>query len=300
MAQDVDAQDTELGFWEILHLLWAKRLWLIAAVVVCTLLMAALAFNMTPVYRSSSVLVPASVERDPSLVGISKMGQLGGLASLAGINLGSSDMETEEALAILRSRQFTEAFITQHNLMPKLFAKRWDAAAGGWKPGKKPPTLVKGYEYFDRRVRTIGRDKKTGLVTLKIEWKDPDEAATWATALVEQLNRETRNRALAKSDAALGYLRAELNNTTITEVREAINRLIEAQVKQRMLASVSNEYAFRTVDKALPADRDDPVRPRKFVMIAAGPFVGFFLGLIGVLVATSIGRQLRRSRSASA
>lgn len=299
-AQDVDADTAEIAFWDVLHLLWDKKLWLVAAAILGTILLATLAFTMTPVYRSSTVLVPASIERDPSLVGAGKLGQLGGLASLAGINLGSSDMETEEALAILRSRQFTEAFIVKHDLMPKLFAKRWDAAAKDWKPGKKPPTLLKGYEYFDKRIRTIGRDKKTGLATLRIEWRDPDEAALWANALVEQLNYETRTRALAKADASLGYLRAELTQTTITEVRDAINRLVEAQVKQRMLANVSNEYAFRVVDKALPADRDDPVRPRKLLMIAAGPFAGLFLGLIGVLVAASISRHLSRSRGAPA
>jgi uncharacterized protein involved in exopolysaccharide biosynthesis len=221
---------------------------------------------------------------------------LGGLASLAGISLKSGDIETEQALAILRSRQFTEAFISEHALMPKLFAKQWDATAGTWKTGRKPPTPAKAYEYFDRRVRSIVQDKKTGLVRLQIEWRDPEEAALWANSLVERLNRETRTRAIEKADASLGYLREELKGTSISEVRDAINRLVEAQIKQRMLANVTSEYAFRIVDRALPADRDDPIWPKKLLLIAGGPVLGGFLALIGVLLVASVSRQQIRSR----
>ena len=52
-----------------------------------------------------------------------------------------------------------------------------------------------------------------------------------------------------------------------------------------MLANVTEQYSLRVVDKALPADEDDPVKPKKLLMIVLGPFLGGFLGVLWVLIA---------------
>lgn len=267
--------------------LWAGRWWIIASVVFFTGALTTLAFIMTPKYRATTVLISTAQEHSNlgnALGGA--MGSLGGLASLAGITLGGGNQETEESLAVLRSQQFTEAFIQDMSLMPKLFAKRWDANAGKWKSGGEPPTIAQAFGYFDSSIRTISQDKKTSLVTVQIEWKNRVEAAEWANSLVQRLNAEMRARAIAKTDASLGFLEKELNTTTVVTTREAINRLIEGQIKQRMLANVTREYAFRVVDKALVPDLGDTVKPKKFIMIAAAPFVGAVVGVAGVLLMT--------------
>ncbi len=267
--------------------LWAGRWWILASVLWFTFLLTTAAFIMTPKYQVSTVLVPAGPEHS-GLGGAlgGAIGSLGGLASLAGITVGSGNSETEESLAVLRSQQFTEAFIQDMHLMPRLFAKRWNASTGNWKPGGPPPTVAQAFKYFDSGIRTISQDKKTGLVTVQIEWKNRQEAAEWANILVQRLNEEMRARAIAKTDASLGFLEKELNATSVVPTREAINRLIEVQIKQRMLANVTREYAFRVVDRALPPDDGDTVKPKKLIMIIAGPFVGAIFGVIGVLVVT--------------
>jgi uncharacterized protein involved in exopolysaccharide biosynthesis len=191
----------------------------------------------------------------------------------------------------LRSRQFTERFISDHNLLPKLFAKKWDAANNKWKvTEKEQPTLAKANAYFTKNIRTVAQDKKTGLVTLQIDWRDRNEAAAWANELVQRLNSDMRIRAIAKTDASVGYLEKELKTTSLIGTPEAINRLIESQVKQRMLASVSQEYSFRVVDKAMAVDEDDPIKPKKLLLLIAGPFFGSFLGILLVLVTGALQR----------
>jgi len=268
-----------------LRQLWVKRWWIAASALVFMCLFGTAAFLIAPRYRASAVMISAGTERQGlsgSLAG--SLGSLGGLASLAGINLGGNGGETEEALAVLRSRQFTDAFIRDKQLMPKLFARIWDARTQSWKPGRKPPTIAKAAKYFDKSIRAILQDKKTGLVTLQIDWKDPGEAAAWANEMVQRLNAEMRARARAKTDASVGYLEKELNTTTVVSTREAINRLIEVQIRQRMLANVTAEFAFRVVDPALPADKDDPVWPQKPLWIVAGAAVGISVAVFGVLL----------------
>jgi uncharacterized protein involved in exopolysaccharide biosynthesis len=277
-AEEDDLIDLRL----LLARVMARRWWVAAAFVLFTGAFAAYAFLATPIYRASTILVPANENRAAGGLGAA-LGGLGGLASLAGLDLNSSGLETEEALAVLKSRQFTEDFIRQEGLMPKLFHSEWDAARKTW-TSRKPPTLAKGFKYFDKKVRSVSSDKKTGLITLQIDWRDREEAAAWANELVSRLNAEMRSRAIVKANAAVGYLEKESNTTSTIATREAIGRLIEAQVKQRMLANVTHEYALRVVDHALPADKDDPVRPKKVVLIALGAILGIVVGVLAALL----------------
>lgn len=276
---------------------WEGRWWIFGSVIFFTAAFVVAAIKITPIYRSSVVLLSASSDRGSGGVLGSALGQLSGLASLAGVSVGSSDSETEEALAVLRSRQFTESFIVENDLMPELFADKWDASKKEWRVDKVDrPTVAKAYQYFNKQVRLVTQDKKTGLVSLQIDWKDRNKAALWANELVKRLNSEMRDRAIAKANASIGYLQNELKVTMVVGTQEAINRLIEAQIKQKMLASVSPDYAFRVVDKAMVADVDDPVKPNKVLFAVAGFVLGLVFGLLFVWISHSI--QASRLRHA--
>ena len=275
--------DETIDLQALLARIAAKRWWMISSVVLCTALFGAMAFRMPPIYRVATILAPASSERSAGLAGLGGS-ELGGLASLAGLNLGPRDADTEQALAVLRSREFTERFITEKSLMPKLFPKIWNAEAGTWKvDAEHRPTLAKAYRYFDKNIRLITVDKKTGLITLQIEWTDAAEAAAWANELVRRLNEEMRARAIAKADDSMEFLQSELQSTTTAEGRDAIGRLMVAQVKQRMLAHVTQDYSFQVVDRAISSDGEEPSNAKKVLLIIAGPLVGLILGVVCTL-----------------
>jgi uncharacterized protein involved in exopolysaccharide biosynthesis len=286
---------------ELLRQLRARRWWIVVITVMLTIGFALVAFLSKPVYRVSAVLAPAAADRGglgASGLG-SALGQLGGIASLAGINVTASDAETEEALAVLRSRQFTETFIRDLDLMPRLFDRQWDAAAKQWKrPGARQPTPAKAFKLFDKGIRTIDRDRRTGLVTLQIDWRDRNEAASWANELIRRINEEMRQRAIKNADAYLQYLEKEYQTTPLVATREAVSRLMEAQIKQRMIASVSQEFAFRVVSAALPPDADDRIWPRKLLLLVAGPFVGLIVGVVLVLTYEALMPALAASKQA--
>jgi uncharacterized protein involved in exopolysaccharide biosynthesis len=278
----------------VLVKLWGRRLWILASALLFTVLFGILAFNMTPVYSSATVLVPANNDRSglQSALG-STLGQLSGLAALVGVGVSTSSAQTQEALAVLRSREFTEGFIRDENLMPELFSAQWDAAAGRWLGEEEDwPTLAQAYQYFHNNLRTVTL-ANTGLVTLAIEWTDPEKSALWANRLVERLNEEVRSRAIANTNASIGFLERELEATSAVETRQAINRLMEVQINQRMLANVTREYAFRVADRALPPDPDDEIRPNKPVLLLLGWLFGMMVGAVVAVMA-----KPRRSRTA--
>jgi uncharacterized protein involved in exopolysaccharide biosynthesis len=287
MEPEQYAQSDQVDFGKLLLIVWRRRAWVIASVVLFTCAFGALWFFSRPVYRATLIMVPAGSEQNglgASLAG--SLGSIGGLASLAGFGLGVDAVETEASLAVLRSREFTENFIREKGLMPLLFAEEWDAKAKRWKDPSDPPSLARGYKTFDTAIRTVARDKRTGLVAMNIDWHDREQASEWANELVARLNSEMRARAIAKSTAAVGFLEQELQRTPLLGTQEAINRLIEAQIKQRMVANVTPEYAFRVVDRALVPDRTDKTWPKGSVLFPVGFLLGGIVGVIGVLLAS--------------
>ena len=279
----------------LLSRLWSKRWWIVATTMVVASSALAAAFLMTPMYRATTVLVPASSE-GTGLGSLGAMlGQLGGLASLAGVDLGSASVNSEESLAVLRSREFTETFIRDNALMPRLFPDLWDAERNQWRGQQDDwPTLARAFRQFDEDIRTVNADSRTGLVRLQIVLDDREAAARWANELIERLNAEMRARAMARTNASVEYLEKELQTTANVETRLAIGRLMEAQINQRMLASVTREYAFRVVDRALPPDPRDIVRPKKATFLGLGVLLGLVCGSCLAFVASL--RESRASR----
>jgi len=265
---------------ELLRRLKPRRWKILASTLVFGGLAAVAAFLMTPYYESKVVMVPAHNEHGGGMK--AALDQLGGLASLAGINVKEGDEETNEAIGVLKSRQLAGSFIADHGLMQKFFAKKWNAATRTWKDSnpEKWPTPNKAFEYFNERVRSLVQDKKTGLITMAITWKDRNEAAQWANELIERLNAEMRRRAMDRTARNIAYLQEELKNGAAVEIRDAINHLVESQIREQMIAAATDEYAFRVVDKAVVADKNEPVWPPKALMIAGGCVLGLLLGCL--------------------
>jgi len=118
----------------------------------------------------------------------------------------------------------------------------------------------------------VGQDKKTGLVTLGIEWADPGQAAAWANALVVRVNAELRARAVAESERSIAYLREQLHKANLEELRLALANLI----KGITFAKATEEYAFKIIDPAVVPERR--IKPKRALMVVLGGVLGLMLG----------------------
>jgi uncharacterized protein involved in exopolysaccharide biosynthesis len=280
---EADVND-EIDLGSAVRLLWRRRWWIGAAVALGSLSALGLSLVMPPVYRASVVMVPVDDAGVDGVLG-SAVGQLGGLASLVGLNVGGGGSRTPEALAVLRSRRFLESFFAEEHLLPVLFSKRWDPTKNTWAvTGNRVPTAGDAYRFFAKKVLNVSEDKKTSLVTLSINWRNPDQAADWANKLTSRLNSEMRQRAQQQADASVGFLKKELDSTLDIGTREAVNRLMEAEIKRRMLANTRQEYAFRVVEWAFAPEPKDKVSPQKFLMVIMGLVLALFLSIVGIFM----------------
>jgi uncharacterized protein involved in exopolysaccharide biosynthesis len=276
-----DASEVRLA--DLWATIWRGK-WLIAGLATALAAISTLAaFVMTPVYRAQVVVAP--VVDDQKGGGLASIaGQLGGLASLAGISLGNDQSSVAESIATLQSRSFTEKFITEHELLPVLFADLWDDQKKSWNVTEPEavPTLWDGFERFNKSVRDVTQDAQTGLVTLTIDWPDPQLAADWANALIAEVNARLRASAIEQSQRHLAYLSGELEKSTDLSLRAAIYGLMQAEMRNAMFASGKTDFAFRVIDPAVVPE--DNVWPNKFLFLVLGFSAGLVLGVFAAFI----------------
>ena len=230
----------------------------------------ALSYTFSPLFRADATLIASDemlgLNQNPVLSG------LGGLASLVGI--GTSGNKESEAIAILKSRALTTAYIQTNDLLPIIFHDRWNSIEHKWKSDTRGefPTLEDGYRAFDRDIRGVIENRKTGLITIFVAWEDPKLARQWVDGLVNATNEFLRRQAIERSTKNLEYLQSASDRTSIMEIKATIYKLMETEIKKQMLALGNKDYAFRVVDPAVVPERK--AFPKRSIFAACGAIIG--------------------------
>jgi len=269
-------RDDAISAHEIFTVLGRSKWSLLAAALIGVVLSVTYVVLAPNWFRSEVLLKPVD-QKNGGMSGSSDAA--GALASLTGINLNSGNL-TGEPIAIFTSREFTGAFIQDRNLLPLLYSRRWDAAANHWKPPALfgflgTPDIRDGEEYFKDKIVTVVENKKTGLVTLAVEWKDPKAAADWANEMVDRLNERMRQRALKEANYNVNYLEQQLALTNLVPLQQSIGRVLESELQKLLLAQGNPEYSFRIVDHAQPSKHR--VGLPKPLLVVEGLLGGVFL-----------------------
>ncbi len=274
----------------IIYLLWSKKIYI--ALFTSFFSIASIIYSLTlpNVYKSEASLSPVM---DDSASRLS--GQLGGLAALAGVNLngmGGGD-KTAVTLEILKSRRFIGDFIDKYNLyVPLMAVKDWDSVNNKliinekiydnkqekWvrkveHPFLPKPSNLEAIEEFNKKL-TITQDKVTGVVRIAIEHYSPHFAKDWVVLLVNEINKEMRQRDLKESKLAIKYLEEQSNLTNITELRAMLYSLIEEQTKTVMLANIREEYSFKVLDNPIVPEKKS--KPSRAIIVIMFTMLGFF------------------------
>ena len=306
IATNQTVNDDEIDLLELLRVLFNHKF----SILLFTLVFGVGAFVIaivTPNTYQADVLVSSS---QGGGMGSSLSSQYGGLAAIAGIDLGSGDTGLEAALALLKSRRFIISFINEENLKPVLFPGAWDEETKVWftpVPGMlsriksalvgntngevldPTPSDLSAYNSFSR-IMTVSQDKKSGLVTIKVDSEDPVMAANWASKVVIRLNAYLKNEAISQSDQNIRYLEQEIVDTPLVEFKTALYELIETEAKSKMFANVQKEYALKVIDPAVVPE--EPIKPKRSLILILGVLLGFMVGCAQGLVRGWMNRKV--------
>jgi uncharacterized protein involved in exopolysaccharide biosynthesis len=255
----------------LIDVLWS-RAWIPAlGAIVGMAVFAAYAFLIAePIYRVETLVAPRDASNSQNGVNLGQ--QIGGLASLAGINLNLKGTSSAERIATLSSRSVARAVVVKENLLPTLFSS--SAHSLFRISARNPPTVDDAVEYFVKNVRHIEVDDKTGLVTVVVLWKDPAQAAQWAGDLVELTNKKLQQEAIADATKNIEFLEAESKQATLDSLRQAIVSLLETNLNQEMLANVQSNYAFKTIDPPVVPEANQFVSPQRSILVVVGLLLG--------------------------
>jgi uncharacterized protein involved in exopolysaccharide biosynthesis len=265
------------------RVVWRYRVLVACAAIICGSIAAAIALLTTPVYRADVTVV--LVDNQNLGRGGALLGQLGGLASLAGVELGGGTASMRDAKAVLASRFLVEEFIKRNKLQQLV------------RPGSGGVSLWKAVETFEKQILTISDDIQHGKTVVGIAWTDPAVAARWANQFVALANEVVRQRAMISSQRNIDYLNQQLAKTTIVELQKVMYGIIEQETKTLMLANAQPEYAFAVIDPAVPPE--ERFKPKRTLIVLIGLVLGALLGII-VAFAHSVLRQEKRPAPAVA
>jgi uncharacterized protein involved in exopolysaccharide biosynthesis len=269
---DSEVTKSDFGMRDLLELLWRSKRTIATAGVLCGALAVVYALLATSWYRADVLLAPADQKSTQGLS--AQLGSLGGIASLAGINLGGVNLANNEALAVLQSRDFARAFLEEEGVLPMIYAKQ-RGSIGKYltiNSADKVPDIRDAVKFFHENVLSVQQDKKTSLVTLAVEWTDSETAANWANILVHRLNDRMRQSALVEAETNTNYLRTELQSANIVTLQQSLGRLLEGELQKLMIARGNKEYSFRVIDQAEAPKRR--TRPKRTLIVAAAIVIG--------------------------
>jgi uncharacterized protein involved in exopolysaccharide biosynthesis len=294
-------EDDEIDLAELWHAIWSGKLLIIIISALFAISSVLYAINQPNIYKATTLLSPTGEQGGAG--GLAKMaGQFGGLASLAGINLGGGGTDkTGLALEVLKSRVFLERFINTHQLLvPLMAAKNWDANTNTliindevynvttkkWvrevkAPKKSEPSAWEAYKAF-MKILSVSANKETGMFTLAIEHYSPEIATQWLLWLVNDINVTIRELDKAEAQRSIDYLTIKLHETQLADMQTVFYQLIEQQTKTIMLAEVSLEYVLKTIDPANAPEEKD--KPKRALIVVLGSMIGGILSVLIVLI----------------
>ena len=232
-----DHYDDEIDLKELFLVLWAGKFLIAAITAVFAISSVLYALSIPNQYKATALLAPAQADGG----GLSSaLGQLGGLASLAGVSIGEGvSSEAQIAQEIMKSWSFVEAFIDDNDLAVEVYAaKGWSKGSGELKIDSdvydtdeniwlleddetgelRSPTSWQLFERFSEML-SVSQDKLTGLVSVSIEYYSPQVAKEWLDRYIIAINKHMQDRQVAKVSSNISYLEAQIAKTSIAEMR---------------------------------------------------------------------------------
>lgn len=287
---DKSRLEDEVNLLELFDILWKGKKLLFIFIISTSFLSIFISLSLSDVYKSEALLAPvASDNSSPN----NPLGQLGGLADIAGMNLGNNKInKTTMGMEVLKSRKFYNSLVEKYEiLVPLMAAKDWDKEENYlifdrsiYDKNKnlwlKKPTVQEGYKEFNK-IFNISQNE-SGVIEISVEHYSPFIAKQWLDWIIMEINNTSRNDDINQAERSVSYLNEQLLSTQLSEIREGLNDLVKSQVETIMLAKVTPEYLFRIIDP--PFIPEEKFKPSRALICILGFILGVIFGSLCVII----------------
>lgn len=293
--------NNDLNFTDIVNLFWKNKIFIILITAFFAISSVFYALSLSNKYESSSLLTVSQSNSSSSLSSFS--GQLGGIASIAGIDIPKTPdaIKLNLSIEIIKSKDFFKYLVNKYEFMPEIFAameydksknkiifdnKIYDEKNKKWirEPRsylKSEPSYLEAHPKFLSMIKS-SRHPETGYLRLSFTHPSPIFAKEVLDIIFNEVNNILRTKDLQRSIESLDFLNNQLSKTNLQQLRDSIGALTEQQLNTQMFASINKDYAISYIDPPfVPEKKSEPARAIICITIT---FFGFILSCIVVMI----------------
>lgn len=284
-------EEREISIIDIVEVFLSKKLLIISITSFVAVVSIIIVLFIDNIYKSETTLSPVD-SSNKSLANSS----LGGIASMAGINLGSgSSDKVEVSIEFLKSRKFHNHLLSFPGVLPKLMAsKSFDRKKGilifnsdiyisstnSWLDKKKPSAL-KAHQVILNQLK-VSKNPDTGIVRISFQHISPVFAKEFLDLVLREFNTLSAAKDLDEIKKSLLYLNKKYAQSDFIEIKSSINKIIEQQMKNQMLIKSREYYIFDIIDP--PFTPEEKFEPNRSQIVIFMTLFGAFSSLLFVLI----------------
>ena len=286
--------EDEIDIKKLLQILWHGKIFIVALTSVFSITAVIYSLSLPDVYQSNGLLSPVDESSSSQAVG-----NIGGLASLAGIDISSgTGGNVAKSLQKARTFSFFRDNILPNIYLPDLMAmKSWDGENNTLIYDEKlfnqetqiwsqPPSNQKSHKLF-LEITNLSQNKITGFVTVSVKHRSPYIAQAWTDLIVDQLNDFYRTKDKLEAQLAMDFLNTQMLQTRHTEIKQVIAQLIQQKMQQLTLIEANKFYVFSYLDS--PLVMEEKVEPNRKSISILGAVLGGLLGILIILIQHYLG-----------
>jgi hypothetical protein len=305
------AEGNRLDPARILRSLWDGRLTIIACTAISTLVTVLYLHTLDFSYSATMTLVPPPGQSQSS------SSPLGGLAAMAGLNIGGG-VQPGSAFSIytdaVGTRDVADEMIRRNpGILKHLFSYAWDNESQSWKEQPSLRHAVAGIvkpvlgmnvnqwsapsgadlqQYIAQSVKVV-QDPKRPVITMTYFNPDPKFAGSFLGQINEAADMVLRRITLDRSSKYARYLEDKLRTEQGTDLRQVLVQVLSQQETQIMMSSSDTPYAAQPL--GAPIVSLFPVQPRGNFILLAGVLIGVAVGAFAAIQNIALLDYLQRA-----
>ena len=187
---------------------------------------------MTPIFQAKATLMPVESSQGRFSAALGSLQNLPFVGGAVGGTLGKT--ATDKLISIMNSRTVAEDVIKSLKLVPILFQDDWDEKNNRWKINK-PPTLQDTVRLLQKDMVKIADDRK-GLISISVEYKNPELAANIANEYMDALQRFLSTSAISLAKRNRIFLEKQIG-VTKKDLKETEESLKDFQTSKKICCS---------------------------------------------------------------
>jgi uncharacterized protein involved in exopolysaccharide biosynthesis len=292
-------EEDEINLLDLFIVVLRHKVMILSVVFLAGVAAVVISLQMPNVYRSEATIAPTTQEKSGG--GLAALGGFGAMIA-AEVGIGATG-SLDQFDVVLKSRDLTNAIIREHNLLPVIFDKSWDAKTGDWKVAEPPSSIQKATAALKGIFGTtpdekngvsktptlqdayipiqamLGRtpDKKQNVMRLSFESEDPKMAQAILNYYIVGLSEFLRRQTLEDAAAQQVHLSQQLSKTTDPLLKNRLYELIAKQIEKETLAKIQRYYSFIVIDPAFVPERK--FKPKRAQICMISVVVAFFIAI---------------------